>query len=637
MEEYTSLITELKIDREDSDPHVIGVPPELGEADDMATDVELPSTVTFSRLGTNLTNEEDIRRRDEQRHQDVASRTASRNLSRVSFKPPSRLLKRNKSRIAQTPAELNFDEEYEWDSEEEMIPVRYSSAAEQHKNTYKQKCRQLGIIPSRKVMNQFGTGVIDITDLNLSSKELRALYIVMINDVDLMEINFSGNSLTARDIQYISEILRTNKTISTLTLRRCGLSGAPIRTLAEFLSKSNTLRKLDISDNHFDDNDAPYVAMIIEHNESISNLNLSKNKLGDSGILIGNALKENEMITTLDLSWNHLRGNGAIGIARGLEKNTKLLNLQVAWNGFAFEGCAALGHTLVHNSTLSTIDLANNRIHNPAMFELLKGLCGNKSLSTIRLAQNPITAPMTSIILQRISTSKECGLKELDMEGIVVDKEFDPLLETLQDERLFMARYDISLPVRKGVVSNIDSKNVFNIDPIRILYFMKEHMRTIDMFLKFDKDNSNSLSREELHFAFEREGYPISTSALDTVMGYLDTNRDGDVDLIRTKIESERKRIENIISKKRSGELIDGERRLKRHLIAEAEEARQHSSKLAPSPSEKREYSKTYLKPSEALALKQNSDLVSPRKKDIKSPRQSDMKSSRKLPQIHTN
>jgi hypothetical protein len=88
-------------------------------------------------------------------------------------------------------------------------------------------------------------------------------------------------------------------------------------------------------------------------------------------------------------------------------------------------------------------------------------------------------------------------------QGIVVDKEFDPLLEEIQKNRLFMARYDISLPVRKGVVSKIDSKNVFNIDPIRILYFMKEHMRTIDMFLKFDKDNSNSLSRDELHFAFE--------------------------------------------------------------------------------------------------------------------------------------
>jgi hypothetical protein len=28
------------------------------------------------------------------------------------------------------------------------------------------------------------------------------------------------------------------------------------------------------------------------------------------------------------------------------------------------------------------------------------------------------------------------------------------------------------------------------------------------------------------------EGYPISSSALDTVMNYLDTNRDGDVDLM---------------------------------------------------------------------------------------------------------
>ena len=61
----------------------------------------------------------------------------------------------------------------------------------------------------------------------------------------------------------------------------------------------------------------------------------------------------------------------------------------------------------------------------------------------------------------------------------------------------------------KGFVSKIDKKNVFNIDPIRILYFMKEHMRTIDMLLKFDKDNSNTLSREELHNAFVVSPYKL--------------------------------------------------------------------------------------------------------------------------------
>jgi hypothetical protein len=30
-------------------------------------------------------------------------------------------------------------------------------------------------------------------------------------------------------------------------------------------------------------------------------------------------VEENEMISTLDLSWNHLRGHGAVGIAKGIE------------------------------------------------------------------------------------------------------------------------------------------------------------------------------------------------------------------------------------------------------------------------------------------------------------------------------
>ena len=45
-------------------------------------------------------------------------------------------------------------------------------------------------------------------------------------------------------------------------------------------------------------------------------------------------------------------------------------------------------------------------------------------------------------------------------------------------------------------------------------------------------------------------------------------------------------------------ELIDGERRLKRQLISEREEARLNMN-LAPSPAEKREYSKAYVKPND--------------------------------------
>ena len=97
------------------------------------------------------------------------------------------------------------------------------------------------------------------------------------------------------------------------------------------------------------------------------------------------------------------------------------------------------------------------------------------------------------------------------LQGLIVDKEFEKILKEIQESRLLMVKYDHSLPLNKGEVTNIDPKNVFNIDPVRILFYMKEHLRTIDLFLKVDRDGSNSLSREEMKYAFEVKIYTVSS------------------------------------------------------------------------------------------------------------------------------
>lgn len=94
-------------------------------------------------------------------------------------------------------------------------------------------------------------------------------------------------------------------------------------------------------------------------------------------------------------------------------------------------------------------------------------------------------------------------LSSLFLQGLIVDKEFEGILREIQDSRFLIVRYDHSLPLNKGQVSQIDPKNIFNIDPVRILFYMKEHLRTLDLFLKVDRDGSNSLSRDEMKFAFE--------------------------------------------------------------------------------------------------------------------------------------
>ena len=84
-----------------------------------------------------------------------------------------------------------------------------------------------------------------------------------------------------------------------------------------------------------------------------------------------------------------------------------------------------------------------------------------------------------------------------------MDKDFQPMVDELQNQRAFTCRYEHALPLNKGHVSEIDPQNILNIDPVRILYIMKEHLRTIDLFLKVDKDNDCFLTKDEIKYAFE--------------------------------------------------------------------------------------------------------------------------------------
>lgn len=110
-------------------PHTSGrfldflVPP-LEEEKDMALQFGTPALVTFSRNNTYLSNAKDENeiKNDENDidiKREVFSRAASRNLSRASLRiqTSAKRRERDKRRIVSS-AEINFDEEFQWDSDE---------------------------------------------------------------------------------------------------------------------------------------------------------------------------------------------------------------------------------------------------------------------------------------------------------------------------------------------------------------------------------------------------------------------------------------------------------------------------------------------------------------------------------------
>ncbi|KAL4230332.1 hypothetical protein ACF0H5_010715 [Mactra antiquata] len=487
------------------------------------------------------------------------------------------------------------EDEYIFDStddedEENVKPKTAQSPKPQNRGiiVYKKLCKKYGKIPIKNVWRQFGKDVISLKGFNLSQKELKAFFVALLEfyvntdgsaqlgpDMcdELLHLILDGNKINKNRLEYVIDFTDTHRSLSNLSLVDCGLTFKSFKTLGEFLEKNRTIRKLDVSDNNFTDNAGETIANIIEFGENISYLALRGNKLAECGPMIGDALKANDTLRHLDLSWNHLRGNAAEGLCKGIQAsiqnriNNGLETLLLAWNGFGFEGSAAMGKALADNTNLHTLDLSNNRIHTRDLFELIKGLEKNKTLTVLKIGHNPITSSMTSVLLAKLYQAKESGIQELDLTGVVVDKEFEGILRDIRQTRMMIVRYGTALPLNKDPIKYTEAKKMFNIDSVRILFYMKEHLRTIDLFLKVNRFGSQSLTRDEMKYAFEMEGFPISERALDKVIMYLERNKDGDVDFL---------------------ELVNGELQLKKELIME------HEDKIMQENEHNKKYSKLF-------------------------------------------
>ena len=72
-------------------------------------------------------------------------------------------------------------------------------------------------------------------------------------------------------------------------------------------------------------------------------LNLANNKLGDEGAeAIGNALKVNTTLLTLNFNLNKIGDIGAESLAVGLKFNTSLKSMSLRYNIFGYEGKLAI-------------------------------------------------------------------------------------------------------------------------------------------------------------------------------------------------------------------------------------------------------------------------------------------------------
>ncbi|XP_064609564.1 leucine-rich repeat-containing protein 74B-like [Liolophura sinensis] len=438
-------------------------------------------------------------------------------------------IKENSAKVSprindQRLSDFNPEDDYDFDQDEDdrkpawsLVP-RNLKQSDVIKGYYRKACERENVLPLARFLDQIGDDIITLKDVGFTRKAFKAICACL---VVLADNNINGQALAILSHHIIS-------------------------------NRNLKLFKLDLSGNKITDDDGKSISNIIQNNSSLQELCLARNELQEHGpIMIAKALGENDNLDILDVSWNHIRGPGAVALSNGVSVNTNLRVFNAAWNGFGYEGSLAMGHALLHNSTLLELDLSNNRIHPPALFNFMSDMLKNKTLLTLKLGYNPIPVYYTCPLLTLIAKCKTMALTLLDLSGLVVDTEFEQLLDNLRSKRDITVLYDKSLPIHRDKWSQLmdesnDGPDVINVDPVRLLYLLKQNLRCIDMLVQMDKDDSFDLSRTEIRKALDKHGVPVSSSAMDMIMKYLDTNRDGAIDL---------------------SELIDGERRVHRDLL----------------------------------------------------------------------
>ncbi|KAK3762608.1 hypothetical protein RRG08_020686 [Elysia crispata] len=425
--------------------------------------------------------------------------------------------------------------------EEDIIPreetppdlTEDERASRSYRDVYLKTCQKLGVLPVAPVTRALSEDNVTLKTRGLGVRGARAIAAALVGNKHVKSLELEDNWIGGEGAVALASMLVGNNVITEINIadNRIGTKG--IRAICEALCLNRTVRKIDVSGSNLFDHDAKYLADLLESNYCLQELRARNNKFGElGGLYLGPAIANNETLQILNLSWNHLRGKGAFAIAVGLGANLALKMMDLSWNGFCAKACKLLGQSLKENGSLRELDLSNNRVEAEGVGGLMLGVQVNITMTAIRLGSNPITPDVATVILRAITEHTESGIIELDLANIVIEEEFTRLLEDVRKDRLLLVKHGPVIKKGASVVKEGDAISGF-MDPVLALYdyMSQKGYRVIDLFKRFDKDQSMTLTRDEFYTGLVQAHVPMTVGQLEELMEKLDKNRDGIVDL----------------------------------------------------------------------------------------------------------
>lgn len=135
------------------------------------------------------------------------------------------------------------------------------------------------------------------------------------------------------------------------------------------LQESHSIISLSVSGNQMDDNTSRMLIDGLIHNNTLTHLDVSCNKISCNGlrvVLKGLLDKPNSILSVLNVADNHIQAEGGRSLGRILRTNTSLVDLNIRLNSLGDEGGKMVFEGLHKNSTLTRLNIASNRLASDA-------------------------------------------------------------------------------------------------------------------------------------------------------------------------------------------------------------------------------------------------------------------------------
>ncbi|KAF0701209.1 Aste57867_8283 [Aphanomyces stellatus] len=171
------------------------------------------------------------------------------------------------------------------------------------------------------------------------------------------------------------------------------------------------LKVLNLSNNNLGDQSVSALVRALLKRCTLTTLDLSHNKVFHSATILGELLRVKSSLTRLDLSWNQIRGEPACQLVQSMVENNTLVDLVLSDNSLGNSGGAdiQLAASLLENKTLRRLNISNNHIKGRSIFVFVDVCSKNTTLESLNVGNNPIgTAGVEAILYAMATSSMQC-------------------------------------------------------------------------------------------------------------------------------------------------------------------------------------------------------------------------------------